>query len=60
MKSDLIKPSPLESGASISAHWNVNKYLSQFFDVTSQRRQKAGWFYRMTMHTTWIQKEILT
>ena len=36
MKSGLIKPVPLERGATMNASWYVNTYLPQVFSVVSE------------------------
>ena len=40
MKSGLIKPVPLETGATVNASWYVNTYLPQVFSAMSERRER--------------------
>ena len=49
VKSVLIRWIPLESDASIRAHWCVNNYLPQIFYVTSQMRERTD-FHDLTLH----------
>ena len=42
MKSALIKPVPLETGATVNASWYVNTCLTQVFSPVSERRETRG------------------
>ena len=42
MKPGLIKPVPLETGATVNASWYVNTCLPQVFSVVSERRETRG------------------
>ena len=39
MKSALIKPVPLETGATVNASWYVNTCLPQAFSAVSEQRE---------------------
>ena len=42
MKSSLIKPVPLETGATVNASWYINTYLPRVFSAVSERRETRG------------------
>ena len=42
LKSGLIKPVLLETGATVNASWYVNTCLPQVFSVVSERRETRG------------------
>ena len=42
MKSGLIKPVPLETGATVNTSWYVNTCLPQVFSFVSERRETQG------------------
>ena len=65
MKSALIKPVPLEKGATMNASWYVNTCLPQVFSAVSERRETQGLrsliFHddNPKSHQAWITNEVL-
>ena len=65
MKSGLIKPVPLEIGATVDASWYVNTCLPQVFSSVSERRETQGLrgliFHddNAKPHRAWITNEFL-
>ena len=65
MKSGLIKPVPLETGATVSASWHVNTCLLQVFSAVFERRETRalrGFIFHddnAKAHRAWTSKEFL-
>ena len=62
MKSALIKPVLLETGATVNASWYVNTCLPQVFSAVSQRRERRSVIFHddnAKSHRAWINNEFL-
>ena len=65
MKSGLIKPVLLETGATVNGSWYVNTCLPQYFSAVSERRETRslrGLIFHddnAKSHRTWITNEFL-
>ena len=65
MKPGLIKPVPLETGATVNTSWYVNTCLPQVFSVLCERREMQGLQYLIfhddnaKLHRGWITNEFL-